>query len=186
MARPRKAGKRHPGGKLVQPGVMEGLERMAGPALRRRCRVMRWPEKHWLKARNPELATLHGRMKAAKILTEDQYLGIASYDDLRARWLSSIEAPRPHAIISRYGDERVGSPPAFMFDPANHTDRVQRTANRFKDAERVLIRSGHKETVLHCLEADEMVGPYDVAPGAVEGLRAAGDALALHFGHKRG
>lgn len=191
--RKRKTGAREKGGRPQRDrskvATQENMLETMRPTLEARCKVMGWSRSEWIEARDPRLATLHGRLHLSKRLTEREYLGLSSYAVRHHRWRRAIEAPPGDPKGSRLETEppRAHETPNDMLHhgplPEDWEAFCKRATNEFMAAEGVLLATGRKDVVLEVLTAAEDVAPDDVPLKMLAAIKFAARKLARHFGH---
>ena len=104
--RKRKAGKRHPCGKLVQPSAAETQREITATVLEARQRHYGVTARQ---ARDERLGTALGRLAFAGSITVEQYSAAELYGDLMARNRGVMGLPRihPHSAAGLMLDEGI-------------------------------------------------------------------------------
>lgn len=167
--RPRKAGKRHPNGRLAQP---TGWEIMT-PVLERRCKQIGLaPTVENMRAvKGQEGGTTWGKLLLSGQIDQRQHDACKWFATLRAAYHRSIDAPKE---TPKCGDlEGLGGMSAGMDD----AEVCRRIRVQYKLAEALLRDCGRQSVlaVMACVREEPM------RPGQIGALRVGLSVLAKHF-----
>ena len=124
--RKRKAGKRHPSGKLVQPGAAETQREVMATVLEARQRQYGVTARQ---AKDERLGSAIGRLAFAGKITAEQLAAAELYGDLMARNRGVMGLPRihPHSAAGLMVDEGIFGKNTNVHEP-EFVERVRRRA----------------------------------------------------------
>ena len=172
--RPR-ATEREPSGRAQREGVSE----IIGPSLLRMCKTMGWraTDANLQIARDPRLRTLPGRLFFAKMLEEEDYLGLMDWAKTLHRFHRAIDAPPQYPkAATLLADGGSG------FDMGQ--EAVRAATEAYMAALGVLEAVRGRSAVDWAFSVEDLVSPRDVSRVRLGELRISGEAMAGHFGWK--
>ncbi len=124
--RKRKAGRRHPCGKLVQPGKAETLREVTATVLDARQRQYGVTARQ---AKDERLGSAIGRLAFAEKITAEQLAAAELYGDLMARNRAVMGLPpiHPHSATGLLLDEGIFGRSLMEYDP-DYVDKIRKRA----------------------------------------------------------
>lgn len=124
--RRRKAGRRHPCGKLVQPGKAETLREVTATVLNARQRQYGVTARQ---AKDERLGSAIGRLAFAGKITAEQLAAAELYGDLMARNRAVMGLPpiHPHSASGLLLDEGIFGRSLMEYDP-DYVDKIRKRA----------------------------------------------------------
>ena len=186
--RKRKAGRRHPCGKLVQPGKAETLREVTATVLDARQRQYGVTARQ---AKDERLGSAIGRLAFAEKITAEQLAAAELYGDLMARNRAVMGLPpiHPHSATGLLLDEGIFGRSLMEYDP-DYVDKIRKRAAaailmlRTADHDAVAATGRRPSMLVHAVVCYEV----DAANWGTADLRNLGhglEALVTLFGIKR-
>jgi hypothetical protein len=186
--RKRKAGRRHPCGKLVQPGKAETLREVTATVLEARQRQYGVTARQ---AKDERLGSAIGRLAFAGKITAEQLAAAELYGDLMARHRGVMGLPpiHPHSASGLLLDEGIFGRSLTEYDP-DYVEKIRKRAAaailmlRTADHDAIPTTGRRPSALVHAVVCYEV----DAAAWSDADLRNLGhglDALVTLFGINR-
>ena len=186
--RKRKTGRRHPSGKLVQPGKAETLREVTATVLDARQRQYGVTARQ---AKDERLGSAIGRLAFAGKITAEELAAAELYGDLMARNRAVMGLPpiHPHSATGLLLDEGIFGRSLTEYDP-DYVEKIRKRAAaailmlRTADHDAVAATGRRPSMLVHAVVCYEV----DAANWGTADLRNLGhglEALVTLFGIKR-